>query len=162
MAKARMAGKALEALKWLFKGDDAGQIALRVVPDVGFGVLEGALTPGDLGDKVIAGSSTALGGITGGVALGKLGMGNPIATQMLDLAGSVGGDFAGRAVGDQVQRGKDSLMGGKGQTAYERLSEEQFEQLKEEASRQALAELGLLPQGYQSALVDPYSGMGVS
>jgi hypothetical protein len=53
-------------------------------------------------------------------------------------------------------------MGGKGQTAYERLSEEQFDAMKEEATRQALAELGLLPQGYQSALVDPYSGMGVN
>ena len=31
---------AMDALKWLFKGDDAGQIALRVIPDVGFGVLE--------------------------------------------------------------------------------------------------------------------------
>lgn len=162
MAKARMAGKALEALKWLFKGDDAGQIALRVVPDVGFGVLEGALTPGDLGDKIIAGSGTALGGVTGGAALGKLGMGNPIATQMLDLAGSVGGDFAGRYVAEGLQKGKDKLMGGEGQTAYEKLSDEQFRQLKEQASRQALAELGLLPQGYQTALVDPYSGMGVS
>lgn len=157
-----MAGKAMEALKWLFKDQGAGEIALRVVPDVGFGVLEGALTPGDLGDKVIAGSATALGGVTGGLALGKLGMGNPVATQMLDLAGSVGGDFAGRAVGDQVQRGKDSLMGGKGQTAYERMGDEQFEAMKAEASRQVLAELGLLPQGYQSALHDPSSGLGVN
>ena len=137
----------------------AGEIAVFVPTLVG--VLEGALTPGDLGDKIIAGSGTAIGGVTGGL-LGKLNMGNPIATQMLDLAGSVGGDFAGRAVSDQVQRGKDSLMGGKGQTAYERLSEEQFESMKDEATRQALAELGLLPQGYQSALHDPYSGMGVS
>ena len=72
MAKGRMAGAALDALKWLFKGDDAGQIALRVIPDVGFGVLEGALTPGDLGDKIIAGTGTALGGVTGGVALKNL------------------------------------------------------------------------------------------
>jgi hypothetical protein len=162
MAKARMAGKALEALKWLFKGDDAGQIALRVIPDVGFGVLEGALTPGDIGDKIIAGSSTAVGSLAGGIGLGKLGGNSMVARQLLDISGSVGGDFAGRAVGDMIQRGKDKVSGGKGQTAYERLSEEQFNALKEEASRQALAELGLLPQGYQSALVDPYSGMGVS
>lgn len=162
MAKARMAGKALEALKWLFKGDDAGQIALRVVPDVGFGVLEGAMTPGDLGDKIVAGSSTALGSLAGGIGLGKLGGNNVVARQLLDIGGSVGGDFAGRFVGDHIQRGKDSVMGGKGQTAYERLSEQQFEQMKKEASRQVLAELGLLPQGYQSALVDTYTGMGVS
>ena len=151
MAKGRMAG---QLLKWLFKDQGPGEIAMRIVPDVGFGVLEGALTPGDIGDKLIAGSSTALGGVTGGVALGKLGFGNPIATQMLDLTGSVAGDFAGRAVGDQIQRGKDKMMGGKGQTAYERMSDEQFEMLKEEGRRQALAELGLLPQGYQSALME--------
>ena len=154
MAKARMAGKALEALKWLFKGDDAAQIAMRVVPDVGFGVLEGALTPGDIGDKLIAGSSTALGSLGGGIALGKLGRGNVAATQLLDMAGSVGGDFAGRAVGDSIQRGKDKIAGGKGQTAYERAGDAQYEAMKEEASRQVLAQLGLLPQGYQSALME--------
>ena len=162
MAKGRMAGMALDALKWLFKGDDAGQIALRVIPDVGFGVLEGALTPGDLGDKVIAGAGTALGGVTGGATLGKLGGNSPVARQLLDLTGSVGGDFAGRFLAEGVQRGKDKVMGGKGQTAYERLSEDQFNAMKDEATRQALAELGLLPQGYQSALTDMYTGQGVS
>ena len=162
MAKARMAGKALEALKWLFKGDDAGQIAMRVIPDVGFGVLEGAMTPGDITDKLAAGTATAVGSMGGGLALGKLGGNSQAARQLLDMAGSVGGDFAGRAVGDAVQRGKDSLMGGKGQTAYERMSEEQFLAMKEEASRQVLAELGMLPRGYQAALHDPYSGQGVS
>lgn len=162
MTSTRMAGKALEALKWLFKGDDAGQIALRVIPDVGFGVLEGALTPGDLGDKIIAGSSTAVGSLAGGIGLGKLGGNSMVARQILDMGGSVGGDFAGRAVGEGIQRGKDSLTGGKGQTAYERMSEDQFNQMKQEASRQVLAELGLLPQGYQSALTDMYTGMGAS
>ena len=115
MAKARMAGKALEALKWLFKGDDAGQIALRVIPDVGFGVLEGAMTPGDLGDKIVAGSSTAVGSLAGGIGFGKLGGNSAVARQLLDIGGSVGGDFAGRWVGDHIQRGKDKvLMVGKG------------------------------------------------
>ena len=162
MAKARMAGKALEALKWLFKGDDAGQIALRVVPDVGFGVLEGAMTPGDITDKIVAAGGSAVGSLAGGAALGKLGGKSNVARQLLDMGGSVGGEFAGRSASESIQRGKDSLMGGKGQTAYERLSEEQFAAMKEEASRQVLAELGLLPQGYQAALHDPYSGLGVS
>ena len=162
MAKGRLAGTALEALKWLFKGDDAGQIALRVIPDVGFGVLEGALTPGDLGDKIIAGTGTALGGVTGGAALGKLGGNSMAARQLLDITGSVGGDFVGRFAAEGIQRGKDKVTGGKGQTAYERLSEEQFDAMKEEATRQALAELGLLPQGYQSALTDMYTGQGVN
>ena len=62
--KARMAK---EALKWLFKDQNAAEIAFRVVPDVGFGILEGAMTPGDLGDKILAGTGTAVGGVTGGI-----------------------------------------------------------------------------------------------
>ena len=157
MAKARMAGKALEALKWLFKDQGAGEIALRVVPDVGFGVLEAALTPGDLGDKILAGGGTALGGVSGGLLLGKLGRGNTYLTQGLDLAGSVAGDFGGRAVAETLQRAK-----GGGQTPYERLSEKQYEEMKKQATTQVLAELGLLPGGAQSGLVDPYSGQGVA
>ena len=146
--KLRLAG---DALKWLFKNQGPGEIALRVVPDVGMGILEGAMMPGDLGDKIIAGGSAALGGITGGAFLGKLGGNSQLLTQALDLAGSVGGDFGGRFVGDHIQRGKDSLMGGKGQTAYERMSDEQYEQMKKAAETQVLAELGLLPAGAQSA-----------
>ena len=162
MAKGRMAGMALDALKWLFKGDDAGQIAMRVIPDVGFGVLEGAMTPGDFADKLVAGTATATGSMGGGLLLGKLGGKSAAARQLLDMAGSVGGDFGGRAVGDTIQRGKDKLMGGEGLTAYERMSEDQFRAMKEEASRQVLAEFGLLPAGYQSALHDPTTGMGVN
>ena len=162
MAKGRMAGTALEALKWLFKGDDAGQIALRVIPDVGFGVLEGAMTPGDIGDKIVAGAGSSIGSLAGGATLGKLGGNSAVARQLLDMGGSVGGEFAGRAASESIQRGKDKLMGGEGRTAYERMSEEQFAAMKEEAQRQVLAELGLLPQGYQAALHDPSSGLGVS
>ena len=111
MAKARMAGKALEALKWLFKDQDAGEIALRVIPDVGFGVLEAAMTPGDIVDKAIAGTTAATGGVLGGALLGKAGRGNQALGTGLDLAGSVAGDFGGRWIGEQAQR----LKGG-GQT----------------------------------------------
>ena len=142
MAKARMAK---EALKWLFNGQGPGEIAFRVVPDIGFGVLEGALTPGDLTDKIIAGTGTAIGGVTGGVALGKLGGNNPLLSQGLDLAGSVGGDFAGRWAAEQVQRGKDKMMGGKGQTAYERDSEAYMNEFAAQVRQQTLAELGMVP-----------------
>ena len=43
-------------------------IAMNFGPDAFFGVLAGAMTPGDLGDKLIAGTSTAAGGALGGVA----------------------------------------------------------------------------------------------
>ena len=142
MAKGRMAGKLLDALGWLFKGQDGAEIAFRVIPDVGFGVLEGAMTPGDIGDKLIAGTSTAVGGLGGGIALGKLG-GNGRLGTALDMAGSLGGDFAGRAVGEQVQKGKDKLMGGKGQSAYERFNEEQMAMIREQAKQELMVQLGI-------------------
>ena len=58
-------------------GVTAGNIAANFAPDAVFGVMQGAMTPGDLGDKLIAGGSTAIGGALGGVgavsALGKFG-----------------------------------------------------------------------------------------
>ena len=145
--KLRLAG---EALKWLFKNQGGGEIPMRVVPDVGFGILEAAMTPGDFGDKLIAGTASAAGGVLGGALLGKAGRGNQMLTQGLDLAGSVGGDFGGRYLGDLAQRGKDVVLGGQGQTAYERMSDEQYELMKKQAQTQVLAELGLLPAGAQS------------
>ena len=157
--KARLAG---EALKWLFKNQNAAEIAFRVVPDMGFGILEGVLTPGDIGDKVIAGAGTAIGGVTGGALLGKLGGKSQLLTQGLDLAGSVGGDFAGRFLGEQAQKGKDLAMGGTGQTDYERLNQEQSELFAEQIRTQILSELGLLPGGAQSYLADASTGQVVA
>ena len=147
------------ALNFLFKGQGPGEIAMRVTPDILFGGLEAAMTPGDITDKAIAGLSSATGGVTGGLLLGKLGGKNPMLSTALDMAGSIGGDFAGRAVGDSVMRGKDLVMGGKGQNPYERLSEEQQQLMMQDAKAQVLAELGLLPGGYQTALVDPTLAM---
>jgi hypothetical protein len=60
-------------------------------------------------------------------------------------------------IGDQIQRGKDKLAGGKGLTAYERLNEQdrqKLEQLiREDQTGRILAELGLLPASTQSALI---------
>ena len=53
------------------------------------------MTPGDFGDKAIAGLSSATGGVTGGLLLGKLGGNNQMLTTALDMAGSIGGDMAG-------------------------------------------------------------------
>lgn len=154
MAKAKLAGQALNALKGLFAGQSNAEIALRLAPDIGFGVLEGVLTPGDLGDKIIAGGTSGLGGAAGGLLLGKLGGKNPMLTQALDMAGSIGGDFAGRAGGDLIMRGKDKLMGGEGQNPYERLNAEQQEQFAESVRAQLLSEMGLLPTRTQQYLVD--------
>ena len=155
MSKARLAGTALTKLKdFLFAGQGGGEIAMRLVPDLGFGVLEAAMTPGDIADKLIAGGSSAIGGASGGLLLGKLGGKNPMLTQALDMAGSIGGDFAGRAGGDMIMRGKDSLMGGKGQNPYERMSDKQQQEFAESVRAQLLSEMGLLPTRTQQYLVD--------
>ena len=157
----RVAGAALGLGKSLFKGMGPTEIALRLGPDAMYGIMEGAMTPGDMGDKIIAGSGSAIGGAMGGLALGKLGGRGPLGT-MLDMGGSIGGDMLGRAASDQVLRGKDKVSGGEGLTPYEKLNKEQMMQLVQSGKMQALAELGLLPSSAQSALVDPYTGMGVN
>lgn len=157
----RMAGTAFNLGKSLFKGMGPGEIAMRLGPDALFGVMEGAMTPGDLGDKIIAGGGAAIGGATGGLALGKLGGAGPLGTA-LDMAGSIGGDMIGRATSEQILKVKDKLGGGEGLSPYERMNKEQQMQMLQAGKTQALAELGLLPGGYQGYLTDPTTGMGVS
>ena len=157
----RMAGAALGLGKNLFKGMGPTEIVGRLAPDALFGVMEGVMTPGDLGDKIIAGSGAAIGGAAGGLALGKLGGSGP-AGFLLDMGGSIGGDMIGRAASDTILRGKDKISGGQGLTPYERMGREQQLEMMQAGRTQALAELGLLPSSYQQALVDPTTGMGVS
>ena len=173
----RFAGQALKgAGKFIGSnlGRDAGEVALRVVPDIGFGVLAAAQTPGDLGDKLIAGGTQAAGGILGGVgaagAVRKMGGGESI-QNLADMAGSVAGDFAGMAVGDNLSRGKDLLMGGKGQTAWERMGEKEQAAYAAQLEQDILSQYGLLPgtrEQYAQAnpnlmvrYADPTTGEGV-
>ena len=159
---------ALEALKagpkavqWLTKGIGPGEMALRVVPDIGFGVLAATQTPGDLGDKLIAGGTQALGGVTGGLLGGKLGGSNQILSNMLDMGGSVAGDFAGMAVGDNAQRIKDRMMGGEGLTAWERMGAQEQAQYAQQLEQQILSQYGLIP-GTREQYADPTTGYGVA
>lgn len=160
--------------KFLVKnmGDNPLQIAYRIVPDVGFGVLAGVQTPGDLGDKLIAGGAQAAGGVLGGITtggavksvLGRTKMNPKYVSGVSDLAdmiGSYGGDFAGMMVGDNIQRGKDILMGGQGFTPYERMSIEEQERYAELLKQQILAQYGLIP-GTREQYVNPSTGMGVA
>ena len=130
--------------------------------DILFGGLAAAQTPGDAGDKLIAGASQAIGGGLGGVGLSAL-TGNTGKYRFLtDMAGSVGGDFAGMAVGDNLMKGKDLLMGGKGQTPYEKMSDEQQREYANVLRQQILAEYGLVPGTREQYAMDPSTGMGVN
>ena len=145
----RAAGAALNGLggmgKWLFKGMGKADIAMRLAPDLFFGGLAAAQTPGDIGDKIIAGGSSAIGGSLGGLALGKLAGNNQALGTVLDMAGSVGGDFAGMATGDQLMRGKDMIAGGAGQTPWERMGADQQAQLAADLKQQIMMQYGLIP-----------------
>ena len=156
MTGTRMAGTKLASSPMFTKGIGnavfgdmtKSQIAMRLAPDAAFGVLGGVMTPGDLGDKLIAGGTQAIGGGIGGLAvgrgLGKIGAGETVQT-IGDFVGSYGGDFAGMAVGDSMMRGKDRLFGGSGQTPYEKMSEEQQKQLVAQIRQQTLQGVGAMP-----------------
>ena len=158
---ARMAGQGLANAafkgglgKAIFGEMGKGQIATRLAPDLMFGGLAAATTPGDMGDKLIAGGASAIGGGLGGIALGRAAQRyGDTAGMMADMAGSIGGDYAGMMVGDTLQRGKDKIMGGAGQTAYERMSAEQQAQFAEQIRQQTLGGAGLIP-GVQERYFD--------
>ena len=130
-----------------------GQVAGRVAPDVLFGGIAAMQTPGDFTDKLIAGTTQAVGGglgggLTTGLTGGRLGM-------LGEFAGGYGGDVAGMMIGDNLQRGKDKIMGGKGQTAYERMGEEQQKQFADQIRNETLMSMGIGP-GYLPGVQDQY------
>ena len=147
-------------------GRNSGEVAMRILPDLAFGGLAAAQTPGDFGDKLIAGTTQALGGVVGGVGSAglarKLGANNGLQTAA-DFIGSYGGDFAGMMVGDTLQRGKDRLMGGRGETAWERMGSQQQAQYAQQLEQQILAQYGLVvPGSREQYAIDPSTGMGVA
>ena len=170
----RFAGKALlGGGRFLLNnmGNTPVEKLLRLGPDVGFGILAGVQTPGDIGDKLIAGGTQAAGGILGGIGTAggiraatrgmNPGLSNALQT-LGDMGGSVAGDFAGMAVGDQVMRGKDVLMGGSGQTAWERMGAEEQALFARQLEQQILAQYGIIPGTREQYAIDPTTGMGVA
>jgi hypothetical protein len=63
---------------------------------------------------------------------------------------------------DQIQRGKDALMGGQGLTAWERMSAEQQSQYAQQLEQQLLAQYGIIPGTREQYAVDPTTGYGVA
>ena len=168
MSKLRLAGN---ALKWLFskpgavKGTSESigklELALRLAPDLVGAGITAAVTPGDIGDKAIASGTQLIGGTVTGLAAGRA-FRNPLLSGTADTIASIAGDFASMPVADALMRGKDSVLGGKGQTPYERLSEEQQRMLAQNIERQVLQAYGLLPGTRDQYLQDPTTGMRVS
>jgi hypothetical protein len=127
--------------------DDA---ALMIGPDILFGGLAGAMTPGDLGDKLIAGASTGIGGAVGGIgvrgALGgvapKMMATKPYMQMGAELVGGMGGDMAAQGVADNILRVK-----GGGTTPYEKMAADQQKELERQILQQYLSGKGGYPMG---------------
>lgn len=134
----RMAGSALSKL-WKMSGSNTLERTLRLGPDIGFGVMAGAQTPGDFGDKLIAGGSQAVGSIGLGLGASKLpGVRGTQLEGLADMTGSIAGDFAGMYTGDALLRAK-----GGGTTPWEKMQMEGNEQMRREMEQQIMAQYGL-------------------
>ena len=149
-AGTRMAGGKLASLGSRFMGTmpkTAGEIGMRVAPYAIFGTLAGAMTPGDLGDKLIAGTTATVGGATGGlVGRGLVGaaapklLNNPMVDITTEMVGGLSGDMAGQGVADALLR----LKGG-GTTPYEKMAAEQQRELEQQILRGYLSGKGGYP-----------------
>ena len=115
--------------------------ALMFGPDLAFGALAGSMTPGDLGDKMIAGTMTGLGGAVGGAGARGLYGGKNAAVQMgLELGGGFGGDMVGQGISDNLLR----LKGG-GTTPYEKMAADQQQELERQILTRYLSGKGGYP-----------------
>ena len=115
--------------------------ALMFGPDLAFGALAGAMTPGDLGDKLIAGGMTGISGAVGGAGLRSMYGGTNDAVRMgLELGGGVGGDMLGQGVADNMLR----IKGG-GTTPYEKMAADQQKELEQQILQQYLSGKGGYP-----------------
>ena len=162
----RFAGKAISALPkafgYLTKDLGKGELAFRLGQDALGGAMVAAYTPGDLGDKLIAGTASTVGGALGGLALGKVGGKGLIGTG-LDYAGSIGGDLLASRAAEEAMRGKSYLQGAGYMTPYERLGAEQQQELSDAIREDVIRQYGLaVPGAPMQYLVDPTTGMGVA
>ena len=120
-----------------------GQLIGRLAPDALFGVLAGSMTEGDLGDKLIAGSASALGGGLGGIAAGRAAnaakLGNTVGF-LADMGGSIAGDMVGMKVAEEAMRFK-----GGGMTPMEQQMMEQDALYRAQLEQEFLQKYGYSP-----------------
>jgi len=134
----RMAGNALGKI-WQMSGNNTGERLMRLGPDALFGTMAAVNTPGDLGDKLIAGGTQAIGSVGLGLAGSKLpGIRGTAMEGPMDMVGSIAGDFAGMYTGDAMLRAK-----GGGTTPWEKMQMEGNEQMRQELEQQIMAQYGL-------------------
>ena len=143
----RMAGTTFMKNASALMPKTAAEWGMRVAPDAIFGTLAGAMTPGDLGDKMIAGTAATAGGALGGLALrGAVGgiaprvMNNAVADITSEMVGGIGGDMMAQGVADGILRVK-----GGGTTPYEKMANDQQRELEQRILQQYLSGKGGYP-----------------
>ena len=105
------------------------------------------MTPGDVGDKLIAGTASAAGGGIGGIAAGRLANAAKLgqtAGFLADMGGSIAGDMVGMKLADDAMR----IKGG-GTTPMEK------EMLQQDAIYRAQLEQELMRKYGIGATIDP-------
>ena len=157
-----MIGKVGRFAGSLLKGVPREEMFVRLGTDALGGLMAAAYTPGDLGDKLIAGSAATIGGAAGGLALGKLGGKNQLAAVGLDMAGSIGGDMLLSRMGEEIMKGKSYMQGEGYMSPYEKLGAEQQQALAAAIQQDVLRQYGLMVPGAPMQYADPTTGMGVS
>ena len=116
-----------------------GDIAMTDAPDLLFGGMAAAMTPGDIVDKTIAGVGSAAGGIAGGLGVrGVLGPKSNLGILGSEMVGGMVGDQVGMGVADSIIRAKHG-----GMTPMEQQYAAQDEAYKKQLYDQFLAENGL-------------------
>ncbi len=131
------------------------ELAMSSVFDVGFGAYYGAMTPGDLGDKIISGTTSAAGGFLGSAGLrGGLGINSKHAwglpMMVAEGVGGIGGDALSAGIADEILRAK-----GGGTTPWEKLQLEERKLLEQEILRNFLSGKGGYTQNPTLMSSDP-------
>ena len=127
-----------------------------VVPDVAFGAMSGMMTPGDLGDKLLAGTTDAV--IGAGMTAGLRGAAGLGPTSKLGTAIEWGGGMASGMVSMPATDAMLRIKGG-GESPYDKLQKEQYEGMREQI-KQELYEQML--SGRRPGMVgDPFANQGM-
>jgi len=114
-------------------------IAMAVAPDLLFGGITAATTEGDLVDKAIAGTGSALGGVAGGYgARGLLGPKSNLGILGTELVGGMVGDQIGYSAAEGLIRAKNG-----GQTPLEQKIAEGDEAYRNQLLAEVQAQYGL-------------------
>lgn len=115
-------------------------IAMAVAPDLLFGGLTAATTEGDIVDKAIAGTGSAVGGIAGGIGLrGALGPKSGLGILGTEMVGGMIGDQIGYGTAENLIRMKNG-----GQTPLEQKMAEGDEAYRQQIMEQLRQQYGLI------------------